>query len=112
MLKLVSIHLEKHDYFWLTTLDRQFICPNSGSPKLDNDGAPVQCLPGQASDVVCGRGFSCFFSGFNYQCCPTAEEDYDEQIGTVECPAGSLSILDSTGNLLRCNPRTGQCPKV
>uniref|UniRef100_A0A914Y8X4 Uncharacterized protein n=1 Tax=Panagrolaimus superbus TaxID=310955 RepID=A0A914Y8X4_9BILA len=91
--------------------DRQFICPNSGNPKLGEDGAAIQCLPGQASDVVCGRGFSCFFSGFNYQCCPTAEEDYDEQIGTVECPTGSLSILDSTGNLLRCNPRTGGCPK-
>uniref|UniRef100_A0A915CQP9 Uncharacterized protein n=1 Tax=Ditylenchus dipsaci TaxID=166011 RepID=A0A915CQP9_9BILA len=93
-----------------TTADQQFHCPNSGLPKVDASGKPLQCLPGQAaSEIVCGRGYSCYFSGFNYQCCPTAEEE--EQHSEAECPQGSFSVLSANGSPLLCNPRTLQCPQ-
>uniref|UniRef100_A0A7E4ZY12 EGF-like domain-containing protein n=1 Tax=Panagrellus redivivus TaxID=6233 RepID=A0A7E4ZY12_PANRE len=90
---------------WVSA-DRQFSCPNNGEPKLAEDSTPIQCLPGQN---VCGRGYSCFFSGFNYACCPTAQEDYDEFNGT-ECPEGSIAVVDAVGAAVRCNHRTGRCP--
>jgi len=92
-----------------TFASKQFICPNNGIPKVGNDGEEIQCLPGQAADLTCGRGYSCYFSGFNYRCCPTAEEDYDDSVHGTDCPLGSLNVLDSQGSPLRCNPRTGRC---
>lgn len=104
-------------FFTLLTLikgDQPFQCPNNGLPKLADDGKPIQCLPGQAtSHIVCGRGYSCYFSGFNYQCCPTADEDDEEHDEPHhECPAESFTVLSSNGAPLKCNPRTKRCPEA
>uniref|UniRef100_A0AC34Q2C5 Uncharacterized protein n=1 Tax=Panagrolaimus sp. JU765 TaxID=591449 RepID=A0AC34Q2C5_9BILA len=89
---------------------KQFICPNNGAAKVDSNGEEIQCLPGQAAELVCGRGYSCYFGGFNYRCCPTADEDYDDSLHGADCPLGSLNVLDATGTPIKCNPRNGKCP--
>uniref|UniRef100_A0A914HT26 Uncharacterized protein n=1 Tax=Globodera rostochiensis TaxID=31243 RepID=A0A914HT26_GLORO len=105
---------------------RQFNCPNGGEPKADErTGKPLQCLPGRrSSSAICGLHHSCFFSGFNYQCCPSLSEDEDENnfvnqqsietehrqqptadddmAAENECPAGSFSVFGPEGALLRC----------
>jgi len=89
--------------------DQQFNCPNNGIPKMDEaTGKRVQCLPGRTSEAACGKGYSCFFSGFNYQCCPTAEEDYD-YLG--ECPLGSEAVLTPDRKMMECNQKK-QCPNA
>ncbi|KAI3410003.1 hypothetical protein GPALN_006369 [Globodera pallida] len=103
---------------------RQFNCPNGGEPKADErTGKPLQCLPGRrSSSAICGLHHSCFFSGFNYQCCPSLSEDEDENnfvnqqsietehrqqptadddMAENECPAGSFSVFGPEGTLLR-----------
>lgn len=59
---------------------------------------------------MCGKGYACFFSGFNYQCCPSEEDD--DSFASLECPAPALTILDGDGGPIRCNPVTRPCPQV
>ncbi|TMS36475.1 hypothetical protein L596_003626 [Steinernema carpocapsae] len=81
-------------------------CPNGHSPKLDTSGTPLICLPGQSSKLICGKGYACFFSGYNYQCCPQGEDEENEQL---ECPMSSLTVLDAVGDPLHCDKV--KCPK-
>lgn len=84
-------------------------------------GKSIQCLPGQTSSIVCGKGYSCYFSGYNYQCCPTAEEEekitefftqkQTNQAAKDECPNGSFIILELDGKHIKCNNKT-KCPQV
>ncbi|KAE9556526.1 hypothetical protein FO519_000220 [Halicephalobus sp. NKZ332] len=128
VMNILGVEANKHNGTWETveellsdgwesrtesragSISRQFTCPNSGVPKVGDNGEEVQCLPGQSAEITCGRGYSCYFSGFNYRCCPTAEEDYDDKLHGADCPLGSLNVLDSEGSPIRCNPRTGKCP--
>ncbi|KAL3112724.1 hypothetical protein niasHT_019698 [Heterodera trifolii] len=106
----------------------QFNCPNGGEPKMDErTGKPLQCLPGRrSSSSVCGFGHACFFSGFNYQCCPSLSDDEEDdgdnmmkqliddedgkreteseegQMIEEECPEGSFSVLSSEGTAMGC----------
>uniref|UniRef100_A0A0M3HV32 Chitin-binding type-2 domain-containing protein n=1 Tax=Ascaris lumbricoides TaxID=6252 RepID=A0A0M3HV32_ASCLU len=82
-------------------------CPNAQKPKVNPDGSVLQCLPGQKQ--MCGKGYACFFSGFNYQCCPSEEDD--DSFASLECPAPALTILDGDGGPIRCNPATRPCPQ-
>ncbi|CAD5221851.1 unnamed protein product [Bursaphelenchus xylophilus] len=85
------------------------LCPNDGQPKTQEDGTLIQCLPGQNSVDVCGKGYSCFFSGFNYQCCPSNEE---EAIPShADCPRGAMAVLDSSGYPVKCSTLGIYCPK-
>lgn len=112
--------------------DDRYNCPNNGLPKLDESGKSIQCLPGmiikksnnifknyalgQPSDIVCGKGYSCFFSGFNYQCCPTSiEDELNDKKQTIinECPQDSFAVLSANGHLIKCNVKDGiKCPQV
>lgn len=82
---------------------------------------------GQPSETVCGKGYSCYFSGFNYQCCPTNDEDNEdnhnhqyeseqendnEQIENAECPDATFMVLNLNGNPIKCNPSSNKCPEV
>ncbi|KAL3095386.1 hypothetical protein niasHS_007485 [Heterodera schachtii] len=106
----------------------QFNCPNGGEPKMDErTGKPLQCLPGRrSSSAICGFGHACFFSGFNYQCCPSLSDDEEDdgdnmmkqliddedgkreteseegQMIEEECPEGSFSVLNSEGTAMGC----------
>ncbi|VDM59942.1 unnamed protein product [Angiostrongylus costaricensis] len=51
----------------------------------------------------------CFFSGINYMCCPSNEPSIDIQ---PTCPTPALTVLDSYGIPLKCNPQTRSCLKV
>uniref|UniRef100_A0A914KU56 Uncharacterized protein n=1 Tax=Meloidogyne incognita TaxID=6306 RepID=A0A914KU56_MELIC len=101
-----------------------FNCPNNGEPKRDIDsGELIQCLPGWSSEATCGPNYSCFFSGFNYQCCPT--DGNDELINSKlnnkevkksederdECPDDALAVLDSAGDVMYCDG-AGKCPNA
>uniref|UniRef100_A0A1I8BQM8 EB domain-containing protein n=1 Tax=Meloidogyne hapla TaxID=6305 RepID=A0A1I8BQM8_MELHA len=104
-----------------------FNCPNNGEPKRDiESGELIQCLPGWSSEATCGPNYSCFFSGFNYQCCPTDgnENNNDELINQKlnkeekksenegdECPDDALAVLDSSGNVMHCDG-AGKCPQA
>ncbi|KHJ99176.1 hypothetical protein OESDEN_00838 [Oesophagostomum dentatum] len=88
---------------------RQPTCPNDLLPKLDKNGRPLQCIPGSSSRLVCGEGYSCFFSGMNYMCCPTNEPPSSNQLA---CPAHSLTVLDPSGLPLKCDTWTHACPQV
>lgn len=66
---------------------------------------------GQDNEQVCGRGFVCFFSGFNYQCCPSMQSDEVKESAEVECPNGALTVLDSSGAIQTCDD-TRSCPQV
>jgi hypothetical protein len=58
---------------------------------------------------VCGDGFSCFFSGQNYHCCPTGDESEDESV-RGECPDYTVALLDAVGKPIRCSSLGNQCP--
>ena len=64
---------------------------------------------GQGQRAVCGKGYSCFYSGFNYQCCPTAADEDPQSPGS--CPLGSYTVTDSDAEALKCDHKQ-QCPKV
>lgn len=78
---------------------------------------------GWSSEATCGPNYSCFFSGFNYQCCPT--DGNDELINSKlnnkevkksederdECPDDALAVLDSAGDVMYCDG-AGKCPNV
>uniref|UniRef100_A0A183GAZ3 WAP domain-containing protein n=1 Tax=Heligmosomoides polygyrus TaxID=6339 RepID=A0A183GAZ3_HELPZ len=83
-------------------------CANGQHPKLDKVGRPIQCLPGSSSRSVCGVNHTCFFSGMNYMCCPSNEPSHDNQ---PACPSPLLTVLDSHGLPLKCNPRSRICPQ-
>ncbi|VDK82745.1 unnamed protein product [Litomosoides sigmodontis] len=82
-------------------------CPNSQLPEMDNNGAAKQCLPGH--EELCGPGYSCYFSGTNYQCCPSDEEINLNSI--LECPPPSITILTDAGLPLICTPGLHNCPQ-
>ncbi|KAK0396865.1 hypothetical protein QR680_001890 [Steinernema hermaphroditum] len=81
-------------------------CPNGDAPKTDEAGTVIICLPGQSSKTVCGKGYSCFFSGYNYQCCPQGEDEEEEPL---ECPMNALTVLDAVGDPVKCDK--AKCPK-
>uniref|UniRef100_A0A1I8AH45 Secreted protein n=1 Tax=Steinernema glaseri TaxID=37863 RepID=A0A1I8AH45_9BILA len=81
-------------------------CPNGDAPKTDDSGAVIMCLPGQSSKIVCGKGYSCFFSGYNYQCCPQGEEEEEDPL---ECPMNALTVLDAMGDPVKCEK--AKCPR-
>uniref|UniRef100_A0A915CCE0 Uncharacterized protein n=2 Tax=Parascaris univalens TaxID=6257 RepID=A0A915CCE0_PARUN len=92
----------------LTATEESFpYCPNAQKPKVNPDGSVLQCLPGQKQ--MCGKGYACFFSGFNYQCCPSEEDE--DSFSSLECPAPALTILDGDGGPIKCNPVTRPCPQ-
>lgn len=73
--------------------------------------------------MVCGEGYSCYFSGYNYHCCPTNDKDFEqqhenknensnEQIESEKCPDGTFMVLNLEGNPIQCNPNLNQCPEV
>ncbi|CAD5215884.1 unnamed protein product [Bursaphelenchus okinawaensis] len=93
----------------LTVNAKYRLCPNDGQPRTNEDGSLLQCLPGQDSIDVCGKGYSCFFSGFNYQCCPTNEEEAPPP--HVDCPRGAMAVLDSAGYPVKCSTLGIYCPK-
>ncbi|CAG9537147.1 unnamed protein product [Cercopithifilaria johnstoni] len=82
-------------------------CPNSQLPEVDDNGAVKQCLPGH--EGLCGSGYSCYFSGTNYQCCPTEEEINFDSI--LECPSPGITILTDGGLPLICTPDLHDCPQ-
>uniref|UniRef100_A0A914CJL3 Secreted protein n=1 Tax=Acrobeloides nanus TaxID=290746 RepID=A0A914CJL3_9BILA len=90
--------------------ERIFPCSNNAKPKLNNLGKPVQCLPGQDNELVCGRGYVCFFSGFNYQCCPSTASPEEQDSTDIDCPDGELTVLDSFGSPLTCDDEK-TCPQ-
>jgi len=86
--------------------ERQLFCPNNGTPKPE-----IKCLPGQHDNNVCGEGYSCFFSGINYHCCPSGDETADKhQRG--ECPDYTFAVLDSVGKPVHCSTLGKECPGV
>ncbi|KAI6201051.1 hypothetical protein M3Y96_00800200 [Aphelenchoides besseyi] len=92
-----------------TTKAKEFqFCPNEGEPKLDVNGKPIQCLPGQPSEGICGKGYACFFSGFNYQCCPSNEDKEHDEVQS-ECPDYAVAVLDFNGNPIRCSSLSDSC---
>uniref|UniRef100_A0A158Q7H1 Uncharacterized protein n=1 Tax=Elaeophora elaphi TaxID=1147741 RepID=A0A158Q7H1_9BILA len=82
-------------------------CPNSQLPEVDNNGAVKQCLPGH--EELCGPGYSCYFSGTNYQCCPIEDEINLDSL--LECPSPSITILTDAGLPLICTPGLQDCPQ-
>ncbi|KAL3981719.1 hypothetical protein ACH3XW_44215 [Acanthocheilonema viteae] len=106
MPKHISI-LENSIEVILTAEYAKLYCPNSQSPEVDNNGAIKQCLPGR--EELCGPGYSCYFSGTNYQCCPTEEEINLDSI--LECPSPSITILTDAGLPLICTPSLHDCPQ-
>ncbi|OZC05014.1 hypothetical protein X798_08007 [Onchocerca flexuosa] len=82
-------------------------CPNSQLPEIDAIGTIKHCLPGH--EGLCGPGYSCYFSGTNYQCCPTQEEiDLDT---ILECPSPGITILTDAGLPLICIRGLHDCPQ-
>lgn len=61
-------------------------------------------------EELCGPGYSCYFSGTNYQCCPVEEEINLDSI--LECPSPSITILTDAGLPLICTPGLHDCPQV
>lgn len=94
-------------YLILSKEIQSLYCPNSRVPEFDHNGIIKQCLPGQGG--ICGPGFTCFFSGINYQCCPAEEDGKLNRI--VRCPSFSLTVLTNAGLLLPCNPGFQDCPQ-
>uniref|UniRef100_A0A915PDK8 Uncharacterized protein n=1 Tax=Setaria digitata TaxID=48799 RepID=A0A915PDK8_9BILA len=82
-------------------------CPNYQIPEVDRNGIVKHCLPGR--EELCGSGYSCYFSGTNYQCCPTEEEINSDSI--LECPSPSITILTDAGLPLICTPGLHDCPQ-
>ncbi|VIO86178.1 Uncharacterized protein BM_BM10902 [Brugia malayi] len=82
-------------------------CPNSQLPEMDDNDTVKQCLPGH--EELCGPGYSCYFSGTNYQCCPT--EEGINLDSTLECPSPSVTILTDAGLPLICTPGLHACPQ-
>jgi hypothetical protein len=82
--------------------DKQLFCPNNGTPKPG-----IKCLPGENDNNVCGDGYSCFFSGLNYHCCPSGDETNERDQG--ECPDYTFAILDSNGKSIRCSSLGKEC---
>lgn len=70
----------------------------------------VQRFSISGHEGLCGPGYSCYFSGTNYQCCPTEEEiDLDT---ILECPSPGITILTDAGLPLICIPGLHDCPQV
>ncbi|VDM39033.1 unnamed protein product [Toxocara canis] len=58
---------------------------------------------------ICGKGYSCYFSGFNYQCCPSDEDD--DNGASLECPVPAFTVLGNDGSAIRCDLRSRPCPQ-
>ncbi|KAF8355766.1 hypothetical protein PRIPAC_97389 [Pristionchus pacificus] len=82
-------------------------CPNGETPKLDRQGALIQCLPGAGQHSVCGPVHTCFFSGMNYMCCPTNEPPAD---APPVCPNGLMTVTDARNHVVQCIPGRKACP--
>lgn len=104
---LISMH--NSDIEKRTTAEyAKLYCPNSQLPEMDDNDTVKQCLPGH--EELCGPGYSCYFSGTNYQCCPT--EEGINLDSTLECPSPSVTILTDAGLPLICTPGLHACPQV
>lgn len=73
---------------------------------MDENGDIVLCLPGQKG--FCGKGYACFFSGYNYHCCPSDEDDRD---AALECPSPALTVLNDKGIPMKCDLEAKRCPQ-
>ncbi|VDM95887.1 unnamed protein product [Thelazia callipaeda] len=91
----------------LSTSESVQYCPNSQLPEFDNSGSVKQCLPGRKG--ICAPGYSCYFSGTNYQCCPAEEELNSDNI--LECPSTSITVLTDAGLPITCVPTVNDCPQ-
>uniref|UniRef100_A0A0K0E4K8 WAP domain-containing protein n=1 Tax=Strongyloides stercoralis TaxID=6248 RepID=A0A0K0E4K8_STRER len=89
--------------FSLALEDYKYHCP-SGHAKKDKTGDYVQCLPGDYSVHTCGDSHYCFFSGFNYICCPEGKKSKTKtvNIDDIECPTNSFVQLDGNSEMINC----------
>lgn len=60
---------------------------------------------------MCGEGYSCFFTGLDYHCCPSVD-DIEDIKSHGECPDYAFAFLDSYGKQIRCSSIGKQCPEV
>ncbi|CEF60240.1 Cysteine-rich repeat-containing protein [Strongyloides ratti] len=93
----------------LASEDYRYHCP-SGLAKKDNTGVYAQCLPGDYNIHTCGDNYYCFFSGFNYICCPEGKDIKTKtvNIDDIECPFNSFVQLDGAGEMIQCK-RNNDC---
>uniref|UniRef100_A0A0K0EX78 CC domain-containing protein n=1 Tax=Strongyloides venezuelensis TaxID=75913 RepID=A0A0K0EX78_STRVS len=87
--------------------DYRYHCP-AGHAKKDQKNDYVQCLPGDYSTHTCGDNHFCFFSGFNYVCCPEGKNSKKKTISlkNFECPENSFIQLNENSQLINCKRNT------
>uniref|UniRef100_A0A0N4ZWA3 CC domain-containing protein n=1 Tax=Parastrongyloides trichosuri TaxID=131310 RepID=A0A0N4ZWA3_PARTI len=81
--------------------DYRYHCP-FGTAKKEETGDYVQCLPGDYSTHTCGDKHFCYFSGFNYLCCPEGKKPKPVPVNDFECPSDGFVQLDGNGDMSRC----------
>uniref|UniRef100_A0AC35U5Y2 Protein kinase domain-containing protein n=1 Tax=Rhabditophanes sp. KR3021 TaxID=114890 RepID=A0AC35U5Y2_9BILA len=82
----------------------RYHCPH-GLARKEGSGSYMQCLPGDYSSHTCGTNHYCFFSGYNYICCPNGQEELvrkEEIKNEIECPLSTFAELGFDGTHVQC----------